>query len=54
MHAGLALIFILIINAGIIALIFFAIKYLINYSHKLKKAKSQQQTELERMNVEDL
>lgn len=54
MHVGLAIFFILIINLGIIAFVFFAIKYFIRYSNQLKRIKSQQQAELDRMNVEDL
>lgn len=54
MHAGLALFFIIMINVGIAAVIFFGIKYLIRYYFRLKRAKSQEQVELDRMNVEDL
>jgi hypothetical protein len=54
MNVGLAIFFILIINLGIIAFLFFTIKYFIRYSIQLKKKKSQQQVELDRMNVEDL
>lgn len=34
--------------------IFFAIKYLIKYNADMKRGKSQQQEELERMKIEDL
>jgi hypothetical protein len=54
MNAGLALLFILMINVGIAVLIFFVIKYFIRYSFELKNARSQKKSELDRMNIEDL
>lgn len=54
MNVGLAIFFILIVNLGIIAIVFFSIKYFIQYSNQLKRRKSEQQAELDRMNVEDL
>lgn len=54
MNVGLAIFSILIIYLGIIVFVFFAIKYFIRYSNQLKRKKSQQQVELDRMNVEDL
>lgn len=54
MKVGLAILFVFMINVGIIVLIFFAIKYFIRYANQLKREKSQQQDELDRMNIDDL
>jgi heme/copper-type cytochrome/quinol oxidase subunit 2 len=54
MNVGIALFFILFINIAIFALIFFTIRYFIQYYVRLKNKKSQQQEEIDRMNIEDL
>lgn len=54
MNIGYGIFLILIINIGLFALLFFTIRYFIRYSHQLKNKKTPQQTELDRMNLEDL
>ena len=54
MNVGLAIFLIIIMNLVVISFVFFLIKYFIRYSNQLKRKKSQQQAELDRMNVEDL
>lgn len=53
MNIGYGIFLILFFNVGLFALLFFTIRYFIRYSHQLK-LKTLQQTELDRMNLEDL
>jgi uncharacterized membrane-anchored protein YhcB (DUF1043 family) len=51
--SSLLAVWLLVIVAGIVG-IFFAIKYFVRYNAKMRKKKSQQQEELDRMKIDDL